>query len=509
VKSILMGIDVGTTGLKIGCYSIGGQLVDRAYREYSLSFLRPGWVEMDPETWWDACCEALHEIFSRGRVHPLDVAGIGITCTNSLVLMDNDKRVVRPAIMQLDQRAAATAEKLKQELGEESVFQRTGNRISSGAFWGPALGWLKEHEPQVLKQSRYYLVPTSFLVLKLADVYCIDHSRATSTMLYDIHRKTWDRELCHAFSIPLDDLPPIFRSSDPVGSVSSKGALATGLMEGTPIIAGAMDTIGALVGLGSGSTSGALIMGTVGRICIETDHLDDRFMNTVNADATRKICMTPINSAGVSYKWLKNLIFEAEIQGKNLYEFMDQIAEGVKPGAEGVLFLPYLSGERSPIWDPHACGSFLGLKLHHTKAHLIRAVLEGVGFALAHNYEILNRDCGIDLQILCAGGGGAASCLWMQIVSDILGKPMCIPEELEAETKGAAFLVGLGNGLIRPDDATVIQEWAKFARRIQPDPQTHAFYQQILPIYKEFYDQNKSLFSRLQQVQNQVPWGGK
>jgi xylulokinase len=335
LKDLLVGIDAGTTGLKVSFYTVSGELVDGAYREYSLSLPGEGRVEVDPEVWWGRLCDSLSEVFARGRASAGDVAGIGITCTNSLVLLDDDKRALMPAVMQLDQRASAQAETLRGRFGPEWMFARTGNRVASGAFWGPTLQWVRENHPSLYTRARFFLTPTSFLLLRLTGSYCIDHSRASSTMLYNIHRKGWDDELCEALSLSVNVLPTIYKPHEIVGRVSAEGERATGFLEGTPAIAGAMDTIGALVGLGFGSENGALVMGSVGRLCIETDDLDDRFMNTVNAQVSSSLSMTSVNSAGLSYKWLKNLLFRDHEAESNVYKAMDEMAEAIRPGSEG------------------------------------------------------------------------------------------------------------------------------------------------------------------------------
>jgi xylulokinase len=492
LKNLLVGIDVGTTGLKVAFYTTDGQLVDRAYREYSLSFPQHGWVEIDPEVWWEQLCDCMKEIKARGKADPAQVAGIGITCTNSLVLLGADTNPLMPAIMQLDQRSVSQAEAIKNEYGEQWVFGKTGNRVSSGAFWGPALQWVRENQPALYKQARFLLVPTGYLVLRLTGVYSIDHSRATTTMLYNIHENSWDSELCAMFGLTADMLPPIYKSHEVAGVVNEQGESAAGFLAGTPVIAGAMDTVGALAGMGVGKENGALIMGSVGRLCIESDQLDIRFMNTVNCDALRKLIMTPVNCAGVSYKWAKNIFFCDYPDQSNIYETMNQVAEAAAPGADGLIYMPYLTGERSPIWDPNATGSFIGMTMNHGRQHFLRAVLEGVGFALAHNYQILVNELHIDPPFLIAGGGGAHSRLWMQIISDMLGKPICIPHALETETLGAAMLTGVGVGLFS-GLSEVKGSWVSVSEQVTPSMDVNAVYQPLLEKFKRIYETNKDL----------------
>jgi xylulokinase len=503
LKSLLAGIDVGTTGIKVALYTADGRLVDRAYREYSLSFPQNGWVEIHPDIWWQELCDCMKEIRERGQADLKEVAGIGITCTNSLVLLDAGKHILMPAIMQLDQRSVSQAEAIKDQYSEEWVFQKTGNRVSSGAFWGPALQWTRENRPALYKEARFFLAPTSFIVLRLTGIYSIDHSRASTSMLYNIHEKDWDAELCKVFGLAADILPPIYKSHEIVGVVDEKGESATGFLAGTPVIAGAMDTVGALVGMGAGADNGALIMGSVGRLCIESDQLDIRFMNTVNYDASRNLIVTPVNCAGVSYKWARNLFFSDDQGQTNTYEKMNQMASAVAPGSEGLLYLPYLTGERSPIWDPHATGSFVGMTLKHGREHFIRAVLEGVGLALAHNYEILRSELNIDPPYVVAGGGGAYSRVWMQIISDMLGKRIHIPEELETETMGAAILTGLGLGVFS-GLSDVCGSWVRISDSVVPRMDVHAVYRELLSQFKEISIRNRDILKKIENTKKEA-----
>ena len=495
----LVGVDVGTTGLKVAFFRENGEVIDRAYREYRLSFPRSGWAEIAPEIWWESLCGCFGEIWRRGRAAAEDVAGLGITCTNALILLDKDGRPVAPAVMQLDQRAAACADRIRSDLGEERVFAKTGNRVSCGAFWGPTFQWFRENRPSVCRRARYLLCPTGYLVLKLTGVYSIDHSRAASTMFYHIHKKKWDPELCRYFGLPAGILPPIFKSCDVVGRVHSAGESATGLKAGTPVVAGAMDSIGALIGLGVGREKGALILGSVGRICMESEKLDMRFMNTVNFDASGTLLMTPVNSTGVSYRWIRDILFPGDGR-TDLFRAMDRMAEKVPVGSGGLLYLPYLSGERSPIWDPHARGGFLGLTVDHRREHLLRSVLEGVGFALAENFEILKNDLKVDPPFLVVGGGGAKSEVWVQIISNIFGKVFQIPAEKETETMGGAILAGLGTGAF-PDLESIRDTWNRVVKVVTPQNGAVEKYQKLLAVFKKLYPENRFIFEKLYQNQ--------
>lgn len=500
LKDVLLGIDVGTTGIKVAVYTTQGQCIDRAYSEYTLTYSNDSWVEMDPEIWWEELCTCLTEIYDKGNVSPKDIIGVGITCTNALILLDSDKRLLMPAIMQLDQRGNKQAENIKIQLGHDIVFSKTGNRVASGAFWGPTLQWIRDYDPSLYAKAMYFLNPTSYLILRMTGAYCIDHCRATSTMLYNIHKKDWDHDLCQFFSIEPNKLPPIYKPYQVVGYINNEGQTATDLSKDTPVVAGGMDTIGALIGLGAGSDKGALIMGSVGRFCIESDYVDDRFMNTVNVEANQFLTMTPVNSTGVSYKWIKNVLFTDQENISNIYQVMDELAEEVSMGSDGLLYLPYLMGERSPLWDSLAKGSFMGLNITHQQKHFVRSVLEGVAFALTHNYYILKEELDINPDAILAGGGGARSNIWMQVISSMIDKTLLITKEPESETLGAAILAALGTG-VYTEIKTAQDKWVTLSKSFEPDPVAHRFYHQILPIFKELYHVNRNYLTQLDQIQ--------
>ena len=497
----LAGIDVGTTGTKVTIYNEEGTKIDSSYTEYSLSSPQPHWVEIDPNIWWRAVCNSFKEIFSRKLVMSEDIKGISISSTNGLVLLNNTGIPIRPAIMQLDQRAAQYIEKIKMDLGEGTVEQITKNRVASGAFWGPTLLWLLQEEKIAYRTATYFLTPHSYIVYKLTGAYTIDHSRASTTMLYNPESGTWDSDLCSYFDMKINVLPSIHESTDIVGDISNEAAKLTGLKKGTAVTAGCMDSVSGHIGIGTVDKSASLILGSVGRICFHTQQLDLRFMN-VRTLGAKMFSMTPTNAAGISYKWLKDLLFE-DNHNKNTYKIMDQIGERSPVGAKGLIYHPYLAGERSPIWNPIATGSFFGLTKEHKKEDLIRSVLEGVGYSIAHNYKMIKEDLRHNFECFHASGGGAKSKTWLQILSHILGVPVKVPINSDSETLGNAILAGVAVGVYSSVEEGITRT-VKFKETFYPDLNKFELYQRFLELYIEMYDKNKSMYEKIQNLKKNI-----
>ncbi|WP_075618860.1 xylulokinase [Paenisporosarcina indica] len=496
----LAGIDVGTTGTKVTIYDETGNIMDSGYSEYALSKPQQYWVELNPFVWWDAVCQSFRDIFRRGTVSSCDIKAIGVSSTNALVLLNESGHPVMPAIMQLDQRASSLVDDIKRDIGEDYVLEKTKNRIASGAFWGPTILWLKlNHENDLNRVSRF-MTPHSFINFKLTNSYSIDHSRASTTMLYDVDSKSWDPKLCTYFGIEKNLLPPIQKPVDIIGSVTKDAAKLTGLEVGTPVIAGCMDSLAGHIGLGSTQSTASLILGSVGRICFNSLETDNRFMNVTNSVQSSMFSMTPTNSTGISYKWIKELLFdESTCKQSKIYQQMDDMASKSSIGARGLIYHPYISGERSPIWNPKATGSFFGMTTEHKKEDFIRAVLEGVGYSLAHNYKIMKEELGVEFQCLHASGGGAKSDIWLQTLSDILGVSIKVPHNSDSETLGVAILAGISIGLYA-DDADGINQIVSFKKLYKPNCKNHEIYQEYLNMYISIYEKNKNLYDVIRNI---------
>ncbi len=471
---MLAGVDIGSTGIKVSVFKENGQRIAYAYREYSLEYLGGDRVVIDPELWWDSLLSCLRELRSMDALN--GITAIGLSHANSMVLADEHYKPVYKAVMQLDKRGAGEVSAIRKDLGADRVLSITGNAIREGYTWGPTFKWFQKNEPGILRGVHSVFNPSSYLVMKLTGVYCMDHTRAATTLLYDIEKGAWSEELCSYFGLQPSLMPAIVNSDEVVGRVRGE-AVDAGLPEGAFVIAGAMDTVAAMIGLTAGRNDNVLIMGSVGRFALMQERSDPRFLNTVTYNRTARLCMTPVNNAGTAFRWARDLIFSQRADGDNCYPLMNALAEQIPAGSEGLLFLPYLNGTSCPEWDSTVRGSFLNIEAFHGPGHFCRAVMEGVSYALAQNYYILKNGTGIREGELYCGGGGANSTLWMQILSDTIDCRLHIPENLETETMGCAMLAGLGTGELDHQDLAV---WNSLKTTLSPDPARRDFYREQL-----------------------------
>lgn len=450
-------------------FSEAGERLQYAYREYSLEYRGNDQVVFNPEMWWSSFCSCIEEIGAKCDLNALK--GLGISHANSMILADAQVRPLFPAIMQLDKRGGSMVTVLAEELGNDWIFDITGNNNAAGFVWGPTLKWLLEYEGEAYRKVRYIFNPTSYLVMRLTGVYCMDHTRAATTMLYNIHQGQWDPTLCQYFHLTPEVLPRLCCSNEIIGDTTGSGGLPAGI----PVVAGAMDTMAAVVGLASERQESALIMGSVGRFVLATNRLDRRFLNTVLPDRGSYACMTPVNNAGIAVRWIRNLLFNSAQEHANDYDLLNKLAAQAATGSEGLVFFPYLNGASCPNWDSTLRGSFTNIEAYHEAKHFARAVFEGVGYTLAESLLIFQKGGELLPERIYCGGGGAKSTVWTQILCDIFGCPLVIPENLETETIGCAILAGQATGSLASFSA-----WNRPAHMVYPDEERHAQYQERL-----------------------------
>jgi xylulokinase len=502
--SYLIGIDVGTSSTKSEIFSLDGRSISTGQKEYSLLYPDIGLVEEDPEIgWWNALRSTVKEALKASRISPKDVVGICVSGTNACVPVGKGGEALMNAIMQLDNRSSLYANKMKNIIGEDRVFKITGNRIASGTFMAPTILWIKENLPALFNKVYKFLVPTGFATMKLTGNYTIDWSRCSTTLLYDIRNgKKWSEEICNFLDIPIDKLPEPHISTDVIGEVSAKASEETGLAAGTPVVAGCMDTVGAAIGsavLDAGDTFYTL--GTLGRLCccLSKPQFDMRFINICHAIENRWLAMGLMHGGGLALRWFRDEfgsfeVTEAQKTGRSPYEIIDEEAAKVSAGSRNIIFLPYMSGERSPIWDPKARGVFFGFTAQHKRSDFIRAIEEGVAYSLRHNLEIF-EDIGFKVDKMRMGGGGARSKLWRQIISDVTGKKMEITQNLATENFGDALIAGLGvKVFLNIDD---VRRIVKVEEEIKPNMENYKLYTKMFGIYKNLYEHLKDDFEDL------------
>ncbi|HSB39659.1 MAG TPA: xylulokinase [Gaiellaceae bacterium] len=467
--STFVGLDVGTTGVKAIAVSPTGEVLARAEEGYPLATPAPGWAEQDPEDWWRASEAALAAVGAEGA------AGIGLSGQmHGLVALDRSDQVIRPAILWNDQRTSAECEEIERRIGLERLIRLTGNRALTG-FTAPKLLWLREHEPQGYGRIRQVLLPKDFVRLRLTGERATDVADASGTLLFDVAKRRWSDEVLDALEIPPDWLPVAMESPQVSGQTA----------HGIPVAAGAGDQAAGALGVGVARPGPlSVVLGTSGVVFAALPAYEPepqaRLHVFCHAAPGTWHAMGVMLSAAGSLRWFR----EAFAPGVAYDELLTEAA-GVEPGAEGVLFLPYLSGERTPHADPDARAAFTGLRLEHGRAVLARALLEGVAYGLRDSLELL-RDLGVRAESGRASGGGARSRLWLRIVSSVLGLPLELTAVEEGAAFGAALLGAVAAGAFA-DVHEAVEACVRPLERIEPDAGWSRAYEAGYPRFRALY----------------------
>lgn len=498
----LLGIDIGGTGTKAGVFSLDGQLIGSGYGEYQMISTVPGQAEHDAELWWQATIKAVSEAIQ--ELDPQQIKAIGVGCTNGLIAVDKDGKPIRPAIMLWDQRALPEVERIKERLGAEKVFSVTGNPLAPGAYSLPTLLWLKHHEPASYEAAHKLMVPGGYLVARLTGEFTIDHSRASTTLLFDIRARRWNPQFLSELDIDEQKLPRPVGCDEVVGTVTQEAARQTGLAAGTPVVGGCMDTIGASLGTGVLDEGQCfIIMGTAARVAgpLGADSFDHRFMNCTHVTEGCWQYIGAINGVGSALRWLRDTFgqleqAEAEAQGRDVYDLITEQAANSPPGSKGLLFLPYLAGERTPIWDPYARGVFFGVTLGHNRGDFFNSVLEGAALAIRHVVELLEDENNLTIRELHIGGAAASSRVWNQIIANVLNKKVVSLTQSHTEVLGAALLAGVGLKLY-DNYREAVSRTVVTGPVYEPDPLAHESYAKLFPMYKQLYLDTKHYFKQL------------
>ncbi len=459
----IVGLDVGTTGAKAVSISPAGEVLAKAEEEYPLAMPHPGWTEQDPEDWWRASERALAAVGAQ------DAASVGLTGQmHGLVLLDRADRVLRPAILWNDQRTAAECAEIEERVGLERLVRLTGNRALTG-FTAPKLLWVRRHEPDVWDRAAHVLLPKDYVRLRLTGERAIDAAEASGTLLFDVSGRRWSEEVCEALEIPLEWLPPVHESTAIGGAGDQQaGALGVGVDRPGPVS----------VVLG---TSG-VVFAALPSYAADPEARVHVFCHAV--PGTWEAMGVMLSAAG-SLRWLRDVVGGG-------YEELVAEAEAWPPGVEGLTFLPYLQGERTPHADPSARAVFEGLSLRHDRGGLVRAVLEGVAYGLRDSLELL-RALGVEPQAGRASGGGARSELWLRIVASVLGIPIERTAVEEGAAYGAALLGGVAAGVFA-DAHEAVEACVRVRDVVEPVPE----WQQV---YDEGYARFRALYPALRHLE--------
>ncbi len=495
----LLGIDIGTSGLKCVLIDPNGLVLGSAFRAYAPDTPRPGWAEQDPDIWVEAALSAVREAVDRAGVSRTAIAGLGFSGQmHSTVCLDKDGRCLRPAMLWLDHRSAAQVATLRERIGAPQLAEWIGNPIMPG-FMLASLLWLKESEPVTWDRLAHVMLPKDYVRYRLTGELNTDYSDASSTALLDVRQRAWCSELLHAAGIPADILPPLRESTDPIGRLTPPMAEVIQISNGLPVVCGAGDQEAQAIGNGLirlGLVS--CTIGTGGQLFTPIDHYQFdpqlRLHTFCHAVPGQWHWEAATLAAGLSLRWLRDEV----LGGRYTYQEMADAAATIEPGAEGLLYLPYLAGERTPHMDPTAKGVFCGLTLRHTWQHLTRAVMEGVVLSLRDGLELM-QSMGLSVERIIASGGGTQHPLWLQLQADILGAEVVRTETQEAAALGAALLAGIGVGLYSDFSATCAAAVRYSSDVYSPRPLIAARYREQTEIYQKLYPTLAPIFDRLKE----------
>ena len=493
--TIMVGLDIGTTGARALAVDESGQVLAAASAEYRLYSPRPGWTEQNPEDWWQATRKVLVAVADAVRGQ---VASLGLTGQmHGAVFLDSEDNVIRPALLWNDQRTAAQCTEITNRLGRDRLMAIAGNPALTG-FQAPKVLWLREAEPANYKRIAHVLLPKDYIRLRLAGEFATDASDAAGTLLLDLRQRTWSAEILNALEVPREWLPAVYEGPEVTGQLRADVSNELGLPAGIPIAAGGSDNAAAAVGSGIvevGLASSSI--GTSGVLFAYTPQFmpdpSGRLHAFCHAVPGAYHLMGVTLSAGGSLRWWRQVLGE-----QHEYDALIEFAASAPLGSEGLLFLPYLTGERSPHSDPFARGAFFGLTARHNVAHLTRAVLEGVVYSLDDCLEIMTG-LGIDVTQVRAIGGGARSSLWRQIQADVYGVPVHRTAVDEGPAYGAALLAGVAAGQFRSvqEACSVIQLRPEVA---EPGPSRTQLYRRYRDVYRGLYPATAWAMNRLAEL---------
>jgi len=444
--SAVIGIDVSTTATKAVLVGETGRVLGIGTAEYGYDVPRPLWSEQDPGLWWDGAVSAIRSVLASTGIAGDEIVAVGLTGQmHGAVLLDEAGEVVRPAILWNDQRTAAECDAMRAAVGPERLIELTGNDALTG-FTAPKLVWVRDHEPDHWRRVRHVLLPKDYLRLRLTGEYAMDKADGSGTILFDLAARDWSPEILAALGIDPAWMAPTHEGPSITGSITAAAATATGLRAGTPVVAGGGDQSANAVGVGA-VTPGtvALSLGTSGVVFATTDQPTFEPRGRVHAFChavpDRWHLMSVMLSAAGSLRWFRDALAPGEDFGDLVTAAADAPA-----GSDGLLFLPYLTGERSPHPDPLARGAFVGLTVRHDRRHLTRAVLEGVAFGLRDGLDLMATAGMPQPAQIRASGGGTASPLWRQILADVLGAEIATVDTTEGAAYGAGLLAAVGAG---------------------------------------------------------------
>lgn len=507
-KKFILAVDLGTSGCKITVFDFYGRVMGDWTGGYKTYYPQTGYVEQDPQEWWQVACQGIKGLLDKSRINPKEIAAIGVDGTSwACIPVDKDGNVLRPAMLWLDRRAEKQAEWMKKKVGEERLINTNGNPVDP-AYITPKILWIKENEPEIYIRSEKFLQSNGYIVYKFTGSYSQDYSQGYGFHFFNISKGCWEEDIADELGISLDLMAPLYHSHELVGTVTVKAAEETGLIPGIPVVAGGLDA--ACCSLGAGILNPGQTQeqgGQAGGMSIQVDTplIHPRLILGHHVIPNQWLLQGGTVGGGGTLRWFNEELgaYEQQIgreRGISSFEIMSEEAGKIRAGSDGLIFLPYMAGERSPLWNSKARGVFFGLSYEKKRTHMIRSIMEGVGFSLLHNLETA-KEVGAEVDILTSVGGAANSQIWTQIKADITGKVIQVPFSDHATSLGAAILAGVGTGVYEGFQQGV-ERTVRIQRIHYPDATNHKIYKEYYKLYLELYERLKDSYEKLYDLQN-------
>ncbi|MCB1019329.1 MAG: xylulokinase [Acidobacteria bacterium] len=501
-----LGIDIGTGGSRALLVNAAGEVVAGVTEAHEdIRMERPLWAEQRPEDWWRAAQAAIRGVLSKAGANGEDVAGVGFSGQmHGLVLLDEADQVIRPALIWCDQRSQPQVDWINETAGRAFVLEQTANPVLTG-FTAPKLLWVRDHDPASYERARKMLLPKDYVRFMLTGEHIGDVSDASGTALFDVVNRRWALPLAEKIGVDASLLPPVYESAQLAGKVSAQAAASTGLAEGTPVVAGAGDQAASAVG--NGIVQSGLVSCTIGTSGVVFAHMDEvaydpegRVHTFCHAVPGKWHVMGVTQGAGLSLQWFRNqlaqdAIARAEREGADVYDLLMQEAAEAPAGSEGLYWLPYLMGERTPHLDAAARGGWIGLTAKHTRAHLIRSLVEGVSYSLKDCLDIV-ESLGVEPVAVRASGGGARSPFWREILAGVFAKPIATLQTQEGSAYGAALLGMVGSGQFTTVEEAC-QATIRESDRLVADAELAKIYGAGYGVFRELYPALKPSFPKM------------
>ncbi len=510
MANYLIGIDLGTGGAKAALIDDQGDVLGFAFEEFTIICEKPGWSEHDPQAYWEIACHLIRQVLAKAHVNPREIRGIAVSAAQpSLVMVDKNHNPIQKAYNLMDRRATQEVAWLKENIGEERIFQITANRLEDHPVI-VNLMWERDNRPDTFKLVDKALTADGFITLKLTGKAGVHYSAGPFFGVYDICNLEFQDELLERIGFNPGTFPSLFPCEQIIGEITPEAAEQCGLVPGIPVAVGQVDCNASWIGAGAieeGDFQSNL--GTVGNFGIVHKSRDFifspvgklmiNFPYTVNSKETLVTVPTTM-TGGQSIRYLRDTVSQVEVEterilGVSSYDLLNLQAEKVPLGSEGLIILPFLMGERTPIWDVHARGVIFGLSLSHTKGHIVRAMMEAVAYAMYDSFRLM-KEAGIKVNYpMVLNEGGAVSRLWRKIITDVFNVPIALVKRRTGAPYGDAILAGVATGVFK--DFSVAKDWVEYVEPMEPNSVNHARYMEYFALYKKIYEHVKEDFAEL------------